>query len=405
MLTIEDIESAVDCVEDTARETPLTYSNQFSQMTGTETYLKLENQQRTGSFKIRGATNKIHSVLDEAKDRGVVTASAGNHAQGVALAASRNDVSATVVMPESAPNAKVDATEQYGADAVLHGETYDDAHEHAESIAADRDAVYVPAYDDEAVMAGQGTLGFEILQQCPEEPDVVAVPIGGGGLISGVATAIKSRSPKTRVVGVEAELASKAAKSVESNERVTSEVGMTIADGIATKSVGERPFQVIQEHVDEIVSVSEEAIATAITYGMERSKTVLEGAGATPLAAHLEGELGVDDGEVVALLLSGGNIDMLQLSSIVRPGLHQMGRYARLQLRIEDSAGALNDVLQVIADADANVYSINHDRTSAEGGAREATVEIDIETRDTAHIEAVLSALQDHGYSASADDV
>ena len=274
MLDLDDVLDAQDRVRQTARWTPLEYSHTYSAMTDAEVHLKLETFQRTGAFKIRGATNRIATLSEAEKAKGVVTASAGNHAQGVALAASRVGVDSKIVMPAHAPNAKVKATRNYGAEVVLYGADYDEAAEHAHELEREEDRTYVHAFDDEYVMAGQGTIGLEILEDCPDV-DTVVVPIGGGGLIAGVATAIKERDPDVRVVGVQAEGASSVAPSLQKGERIEIDGVETIADGIATRTVGETTFAHIREHVDEVVTVADAEIAVALVYLLERSKTVV----------------------------------------------------------------------------------------------------------------------------------
>lgn len=287
MLSSEEVFAARDRVREAVRHTPLERSTTFSERTGAEIHLKLELFQRTGAFKIRGATNRIATLSETDRDAGVVTASAGNHAQGVAVAATRAGVDSTIVMPEHAPISKIKATEGYGGTVVLHGADYNEAQAHAHEIEREEGRTYLHAFDDWNVMAGQGTIGLEIMDDCPDV-DTVVVPIGGGGLIGGVATAVKAIDPGVRVIGVEAEGASSVVDSLEAGEIVELDTVDTIADGIATRRVGDKPFEVIQERVDEVVTVSDSEIAMAITLLLERSKVLAEGAGATPLAAVLE---------------------------------------------------------------------------------------------------------------------
>ena len=399
MLTLEDVLEAGERVADTSRHTPLDYSNTFSAMTGAEVHLKLENFQRTGSFKIRGATNRIETLPAADREVGVVTASAGNHAQGVALAAQRTGVDAKIVMPEDAPISKVKATQSYGAEVVLHGRDYNVAAEKAHEIEREEGRTYVHAFDDEMVMAGQGTLGLEILEDLPEVETVI-VPIGGGGLIAGVATALKEQDPDVRVVGVQAEGASSAARSLEKGGLIELDRVDTIADGIATRTIGEKTFEVIRERVDEVVTVPDEEIAMAIVHLLERSKTLVEGAGAVSLAAILSDAVDVAEGEVVVPLLSGGNIDLNALTTLIMRGLVAPGRYVKLRTVLEDRPGALEELLGVIADHRANIYAIQHDRTSRDVGMDDAEVELDLETRGHDHVEELLAALDDRGYEA-----
>jgi len=397
MLQFKDVEAARERVARTSRHTPLTYTYTFSSMTGANVHLKQEMLQRTGAFKIRGATNRIATLSPETLANGVVTASAGNHAQGVALAATRMGVDATVVMPEYAPIQKVTATRSYGAEVLLHGIDYDEAAERAREIERGEGRYYLPAFDDPAVMAGQGTLGLEILDDLPEVETVV-VPIGGGGLISGVATALKGHDPEIRVVGVQAAGASSAAPSLEKGERVELDSVDTIADGIATRSLGEKTYPVIRERVDEVVTVSDAEIAVAIVTLLERSKTLTEGAGAVSLAALLEGTFEYEDDETIALALCGGNIDMNTLSTVIVRGLIETGRYLRFRTVLPDRPGALDALVEVITREEANIYAIQHDRTSRDISMDDAEVEIDLETRGPDHVEQLLDALESGGY-------
>ncbi len=397
MIELADVREARERVSATARHTPLDYSHTYSKMTGAEVYLKLENFQRTGSFKIRGATNRIKTLSEAEKDAGVVTASAGNHAQGVALAASRVGVDSKIVMPTNAPISKVGATRNYGAEVVLHGDDYNDAAERAHEIEREENRTYVHAFDDEMVMAGQGTIGLEIVEELPEV-DTVVVPIGGGGLISGIATAVKAHDPETRVVGVQAEGASSVATSLQKGEIHELDGVDTIADGIATRSVGELPFEVIQKRVDEVVTVPDADIAMAITNLLERSKTMVEGAGAVPLAALLEGHLDYEEEEVIVPALCGGNIDLNMLTTVVMRGLVETGRYLKVRTVLKDRPGALEDLLKVIADMRANIYAIQHDRTSRDIGMSDTEVELDLETRGHDHVDRLLAELRDRGY-------
>jgi len=398
MLDVAAVREARERIADVARHTPLDHSHTFSQETGAEVHLKLEVFQRTGAFKIRGATNRIRTLSTAEREAGVVTASAGNHAQGVALAATLNDVDATVVMPEFAPISKVQATEGYGAEVVLHGRDYDAAAERAHDIAAAEGLTYVHAFDDEAVMAGQGTIGLEILEDLPSV-DTVVVPVGGGGLIAGVATALAAEAPDVRVVGVQAEGAASLPQSLETGERQVLEGVDTIADGIATRAVGERTFPVIREHVDEVVTVSDAEVAVAVMRLLERGKTLAEGAGAVSLAATLEGRFDYADGEAIVPLLSGGNVDLNLLTTVLVRGLVETGRYVRLRTVLQDRPGALEDLLEVIADAGANIYAIQHDRTSRSVAMDDAEVELDLETRGQSHVEDLQEALEDAGYA------
>jgi threonine dehydratase len=397
MLSLADVEAARDRIADVVRHTPLEYSYAFSEMTDADVHLKLETFQRTGAFKLRGATNRIATLSDAEHDAGVVTASAGNHAQGVALAATRAGVDSKIVMPEHAPISKVEATARYGGQTVLHGADYDDAQAKAHEIERAEGRTYVHAFDDERVMAGQGTIGLEIVEDCPDVETVV-VPVGGGGLISGIATAVKARNPDVRVIGVQAEGAASLPQSITAGEIQELDSVNTIADGIATRKVGETPFAVIRERVDEVVTVPDEEIAVALTYLLERSKTLVEGAGAVPMAALLFERFDYDEDETIVPALCGGNIDTNQLTTVLVRGLVETGRYLKIRTVLRDRPGALEDLVEIISDQRANIYAIQHDRTSRDVAMNEADVEIDIETRGHDHIDELLAALRAAGY-------
>ncbi|MCL9812535.1 threonine ammonia-lyase [Natranaeroarchaeum aerophilus] len=397
MLDVDDVRAARERVRETSRWTPLEYSHTFSEMTGANVHLKLETFQRTGAFKIRGATNRIATLSDEERTAGVVTASAGNHAQGVALAASRAGVDSKIVMPEHAPIAKVKATRSYGGEVVLHGVDYSEAAERAHEIEHEEGRTYVHAFDDPAIMAGQGTIGLEIVDDLPEV-DTVVVPIGGGGLISGIATALKGFDPEIRVIGVQAEGASSVAQSLQKGEVYERESVDTIADGIATRRVGDLTFDVIDERVDEVVTVDDSEIAVALTYLLERSKTLVEGAGAVPLAALLNGRFEYDDDETIVPCLCGGNIDLNTLTTVIMRGLVETGRYVRLKTVLKDRPGALEDLIDVIATQQANIYAIQHDRTSRDIGMNAAEVELDLETRGPDHVAELVAGMEERGY-------
>ncbi|MDB2224503.1 threonine ammonia-lyase [Halorubrum ezzemoulense] len=397
MLSLADIREARERVSGVARHTPLERSRSFSEMSGADLHLKLENFQRTGAFKIRGAMNRIQTLSEAEREAGVVTASAGNHAQGVALAASRVGVGATVVMPKFAPVSKVKATRGYGASVRLEGVDYDEAQAYAHRLEREEDRTYVHAFDDPVVMAGQGTLGLEIVDDCPDL-DTVVVPIGGGGLISGVAVAIKEQLPDVRVVGVQAEGAASAAKSLEAGEVTEIDSVDTIADGIATRSVGEETLEVMAEYVDEVVTVDDREIALALTLLLERAKTLVEGAGAVALAAVLSEAFEYDDGETVVAALCGGNIDLNRLGTVVRRGLVQMGRYLKITIDLKDRPGELERVSSIVARTGANVYAVHHDRTSRDVAVNAAELELELETDDAEHAADIVDALEAEGY-------
>ncbi len=397
MLDLDAIYEARDRVAETTRRTPQEYSYALSRLTGAEVHPKLETFQRTGSFKLRGATNRIAALSGTEREAGVVTASAGNHAQGVALAATRIGVDSTIVMPKHAPISKVNATREYGANVVLHGEDYDEAAERAHEIEREEGRLYVHAFDDELVMAGQGTMGLEIVEDCPEVETVV-VGIGGGGLISGVATAVKGLDPEIRVIGVQAEGASSVVESLDRGEIYEREAVDTIADGIATRRVGDLAFEHIQERVDEVVTVSDPEIALAITTLLERGKTLVEGAGAVPLAAVLAERFEFEEEETIVPALCGGNIDLNVLTTVIMRGLVETGRYLKFRTVLRDRPGALQQLIDVIAGHEANIYGIQHDRTSRDIGMNAAEVVIDVETRGHDHVERLVAALRENDY-------
>lgn len=397
MLELADVEAARERVSETSRHTPLDYSHTFSAISGADVHLKLENLQRTGAFKIRGATNRIATLSEGERDAGVVTASAGNHAQGVALAASRIGVDATIVMPEDAAISKVKATRNYGAEVVLDGVDYQEAATRAHEIERAEGRTYVHAFDDPVVMAGQGTLGLEIVEDLPTL-DTVVVPVGGGGLISGIATAVKGRRPDVKVIGVQAAGAASAVESLRTGDRVTLDRVDTIADGIATRSIGERTFEVIRERVDEVVTVEDADVAVAVTALLERAKTLVEGAGAVPLAALLGDAFPYADDDRIVLVLSGGNIDLNVLTTVILRGLIASGRYLRIRTVLKDRPGALERLAEVIAARGANIEAIQHDRTSRDIAMNAAEVALDLETRGHDHVEQLLEALESEGY-------
>ncbi|WP_144924456.1 threonine ammonia-lyase [Halorubrum salsamenti] len=397
MISLSDVREARERVGAAARHTPLERSRSFSEMSGADLHLKLENFQRTGAFKIRGAMNRIATLSDAEREAGVVTASAGNHAQGVALAADRAGVDATVVMPKFAPVSKVKATRGYGASVRLQGVDYDEAQAYAHELEREEGRTYVHAFDDPVVMAGQGTIGLEIVDDCPDL-DTVVVPIGGGGLISGVAVAIKEQLPDVRVVGVQAEGAASAAKSLQAGEVREIDSVDTIADGIATRSIGEQTFDVMSAYVDEVVTVDDREIALALTLLLERAKTLVEGAGAVALAAVLSEAFEYEEDETIVAALCGGNIDLNRLGTVVRRGLVQMGRYLKITIDLKDRPGELERVSSIVARTGANVYAVHHDRTSRDVAVNAAELELELETDDAEHAADIIDALEADGY-------
>jgi threonine dehydratase len=396
-VTFADIEAADERLDDESvvKRTPVEQSTSLGAMTDSEVFLKMEHLQWTGSFKPRGAYNKISQLAAEGDTERVVAASAGNHAQGVALAATKLGVDSTIVMPRDAPQAKVDATRSYGARVELVGQDFREAMTYAEELVEDDATAFVHAYDDPATVAGQGTLGIEMYEDC--EVDTVVVPIGGGGLIAGISTAFAELSPETRVVGVQAEGAATVPDSLDKGIPVTLDSVDTIADGIATGGVSELTLSLIEEHVDEIVTVTDGEISRAVLLLLERAKQVVEGAGAASVAAVLSESLDVED-ETVFALLCGGNIDMTMLRTVLIHALTEREQVLRLRVRIEDRPGEMDDISSLIAGHDANIRTVRHDRSVPELDVGEAYLVFQIETSGAGHARNIIQSIRDHGY-------
>lgn len=398
MPDLSSIRAAAETIRGRARRTELIHSHYFSQRLGTALFFKCENLQRTGSFKIRGACNFLHHQTDAARRGGVIAASAGNHAQGVALAAAEFGIPALVVMPESTPLAKVLATREYGAEVVLHGKTFDDAAGHAQQLQQQRGMLFVPAFDHPLIMAGQGTVGLEILDDLPDV-ETLLVPIGGGGLIAGIATAARALNPAIRIIGVEAAGAPTALLSRRKGEIVTLAAAQSLADGIVIKRLGEQTFPVIEALVDDIVTVEEEEIAQAIVCLLEKAKLVVEGAGAVTLAALLYGRRSLHRGKTVCVL-SGGNIDVQTLARVVDRGMMAEGRYLKIRVELLDAPGALAALAALLAQEGANIFRVSHDRRTAGLPLGRAEVLLELETRGPQHICHILERLEQAGYDA-----
>jgi threonine dehydratase len=395
-VSISDIWRARDALRSHIAQTPLVHSRTFSAMTGADVYLKAEMLQRSGSFKIRGATYKMSRLTAEQRQRGVITASAGNHAQGVAIAARDAGVPCTIFMPRFAPLAKVTATQSYGAQVVLHGDTYDDAYARCTEVQRETGATYIPAFDDVDVIAGQGTLALEMLNEQPDA-DTLIVPIGGGGLISGIAVAAKSLKPDIRIIGVQASGSGSCRASLDSDEIVSLPAISTIADGIAVKRPGAITFPIIKELVDDVLLISDEQIINAVLLLLERCKFLVEGAGAIGVAALLSGLIDVK-GHTVICPLSGGNIDINLVSRFIQHGLSAAGRFLALHTLLPDRPGELLRLLQVIADQGVNVLDVNHHRLSSHIPIQQVEVILTLETRDRAHCEQLMQVLKERGY-------
>ena len=397
MPTYAAIQEAAQRIRDGVIETPCTRTRAFRDLAPGNHYLKLESLQRTGSFKDRGALNRMLRLTEAERARGVVTASAGNHAQAVAYHGGRLGISVTVVMPETAPLIKVTNTRGYGADVIQVGTSLDDAAAEVQRLAAEEELSIIHAFDDEDVIAGQGTMGLEILEQVPDV-SVVVVPVGGGGMISGIACAIKEIKPDVRIIGVEADAAASAKASRDAGEVVKIAASDTLADGIATKRIGEITYPLIERYVDELVSVGEEEIAAAILLLIEREKTVAEGAGAVGLAALMTGSVTLSETDRAVLLLSGGNIDINMISRIIDRGLVFDGRLVRLAITVKDRPGSLAGLTRAVADMGANVLETYHRRAFADISVGDVGIVIQMETRGREHVIEIVHRLEDLGH-------
>ncbi len=396
MLSLSDVEAARQRLSETIYASPCAYSETLSRLTGSRCFVKLENLQMTGSFKERGAANRLLTLSEAERIRGVVAASAGNHGLAVAFHSERLGIRSVIVMPEWAPLIKVTSARYHGAEVVLAGANYDEAYAHARGIQTERRLTFIHPFDDPAVIAGQGTLGLELLEQCPDM-DAVVVPVGGGGLISGVALVIKAKNPKVQLIGVQAEEMAAMQASLSAGQRIILPAAATIADGIAVRQVGECTFELAMKYVDSVVTVNEEEIANAILLLLEIEKTVVEGAGATTLAALVNKKIALA-GKTVVLVLSGGNIDVNVISRIIERGLVKDGRLVRLSVLLQDRPGALARLAALVAESRANVLHISHDRAFSHARIGETQVELTLETSGRQQIEAVKRRLGDAGY-------
>ncbi len=401
MVTLQQIEDAQQRIGEAVYRSPCTRSEQFKDITDCSSlYCKLENLQRTGAFKERGALNKLLTLTPDERARGVIAASAGNHAQGLAYHSGRQGVNTTIVMPERTPLIKAARTRAYGARVVLHGTNFDEAYAEALRIQDRENRVFVHPFNDPLVIAGQGTIGLELLEQIPYM-DMVVVPIGGGGLISGVACALKETNPRIKVIGVQASAIASMKASVDAGKLVELPAGTTIADGIAVRRPGDYTFEMIRRYVDDIVTVDEEEIANAILLLLEREKSVVEGAGAVSLAALLNGKIPAARGRKVVLLLSGGNIDVNLVSRIIERGLVKDGRLVRLVVRMPDRPGMLARLTAEIAQQGANVVEIYHNRAFSRAGLGEVAVEVTLETRGRGQIQELMASLSQNGWQVA----
>ncbi|PKL65695.1 MAG: threonine ammonia-lyase [Methanomicrobiales archaeon HGW-Methanomicrobiales-3] len=396
MVTLADIRAAEGRIAGHIIRTPVVFSPTLSAMTGAQVWFKLEALQKAGSFKVRGASNKILAAGDAIKGMGVVAASAGNHAQGVVVAAHAAGVPAVIVMPEWAAISKQEATRGYGAQVILHGRTLEESIDRAESLAAEG-RLFIHPFDDGEVIAGQGTIGLEILADLPET-DLIVVPVGGGGLIAGIATAAKALRPEVSVVGVQAAACPSAEESLRQGRPAPVRAGRTIADGIRVAETGDLTFSAIRDIVDTIVVVTEEEIADAMLLLLERKHIVAEGAGAAPLAALMNGSIEITPGSTIVLVISGGNVDSAMLFRIVRQSMARQGRILRFSVLLDDQPGTLARLLSVIAEKRGNILHIHHTLGESSVPVQMARVHLELETRGRDHGEAIKKAVAGAGY-------
>lgn len=396
-VTLEMVKQAQERLKGVAQKTGLSFTNSVSKLADCQVYLKLENLQRTGSFKLRGAYNKVASLSQEERDKGVIAASAGNHAQGVALAASVYGCQSTICMPKHAPLTKVAATKGYGANVVLHGDFFDEAAAKAEELTQKYGYTFVHPFNDPEVIAGQGTIALEILDQLPDV-DVIVAPIGGGGLISGLAVAAKNVNPKIKVIGVQTDNMPSMKTSIDAGKIMTYNGKATLADGIAVKTPGSLTYEICKNYLDDIVTVDEQEIASAILWLIERVKTVSEGAGAVPVAALMNGKISGIHGKKVAALVSGGNIDVNNMTRIISSGLLRSWRKVYFSTVIPDQPGELVKLLSLIAESNANVLSVTHERSQHGVSIGYTVVSTELETANEKHVERLMETLKDHHY-------
>ncbi len=394
-VTLDRVYKAAQVLKEIIRETDMIYAPNLR--SDANIYLKTENLQVTGSFKIRGSYFKISQLSEEEKAKGVIACSAGNHAQGVALAATRSGIKSLICLPDGAPISKVEATRRYGAELCLVKGVYDDAYNKAIELRDEKGYSFIHPFNDPDVIAGQGTIGLEILEQLPNA-DAVVVPIGGGGLIAGVAYTIKQLNPSCKVYGVQANGAPSMEKSIHDGKIETLPKVQTIADGIAVKTPGDLTYELVNKYVDDIVTVSDDEIALAILTLLEQQKLIAEGAGAVPVAAVLAGKIPDIAGKNVCCLVSGGNIDVTILSRVIERGLKMGGRTTNITIALSDKPGQLSDVSSIIAETGGNVTSVSYDSTDLDMNITDCYLRIGVETRDYAHIVAIKKALKNKGF-------
>ena len=391
-VTYDDIVNAQKMQDDVIRKTSLVFSDTFSQLTGSKVYLKNEFEQKTGSFKLRGAYYKIKNLTEDEKNKGVVAASAGNHAQGIALASAMEKINCTIVMPKNASPAKIAATRGYGANVVLEGKNYDESWTKAQEIAKTTGAEIIHAFDDPQIIAAQGVIGLEIMEQLPDV-DEIYVPIGGGGLAAGILIAIKTKNPNVKVIGVQSKSFPSMKNSIDSGKLETVDGGFTVADGISVKTPGKQTFEIIKNMIDEIVLIDDEEIIKAMFLLMERSKVVVEPAGAAGLAYLISKK--PSSGKKVVPILCGGNVDMYLLGQIVAKGLTTMGRMMKIFILLKDKPGALKEVVDELSSLSANIVEVLHDRLSSNVHAGTTGVTLSLETENQKHTDQIIQHLKE----------
>ncbi len=397
-VTLQDIKNAKETIKDIVKQTDILESAKLSSMTGANVFYKCENLQKTGSFKLRGACNKIANLSDEEKSNGVIASSAGNHAQGVALGAKMTGIKATIVMPATAPLAKVTATKGYGAEVVLNGLVYDDAYAKAVELQKETGATFLHPFDDKYVIAGQGTIGLEILEQLDGNVDTILCPIGGGGIISGIAVAAKGINPNIKIVGVQTANIPSMHESMKNGEVTTAFKGTTIADGIAVKTPGNLTFDIIKELVDEVIVVEEDEIAQGMLFLMENQKVVAEGSGAVSTAALLSGKYVPQKGENVVCIISGGNVDVNTVYRVIGTALTKEGRRYAFRTAIQDKPGGLAELTKIISEHNANILNVNLSKSSIGGALGSLTTEMVLETFDQDHINRLKACITEAGF-------
>ncbi|MCR8746526.1 threonine ammonia-lyase [Romboutsia lituseburensis] len=397
-VTLQDIKDARETIKDIVKKTDVLESVKLSAMTGANVFYKCENLQKTGSFKVRGACNKIASLTEQEKANGVIASSAGNHAQGVALGAKMSGIKATIVMPATAPLAKVTATKGYGAEVVLNGLVYDDAYAKAVEIQKETGATFLHPFNDKEVIAGQGTMALEIFEQLDNKVDTILCPIGGGGIIAGVAVAAKALNPNVKIVGVQTANIPSMKESVANGQVTTAFKDTTIADGIAVKTPGDMTFEIIKELVDEVIVVEEDEIAQGMLYLMENQKVVAEGSGAVTTAALLSKKYAPKAGENVVCIISGGNVDVNTLYRVIGTALAKEGRRFTFNTVVQDKPGGLAELTKVISDNSGNILSANLSRLAIGGALGKQSAEIVLETFSNEHIEQITKAVKEAGF-------